>query len=123
MARPAFTKSNKPATQRPVAKVVVAPEKVFIPQMTLAERIPSMTEVELNSLLDNAGRFAKMNDDRKQAQAQELIPLLEAELKVRKSQKADLAVERTKATAAKRVAAKARRAKEKAEQEEDASAE
>jgi hypothetical protein len=118
MARPAFTKSTKPATQKPAPKPVVAPEKTYTAPASLADRIPSMTEVELTSLLENATRFAKADKDRKQAQAKELIPLLEAELLVRKSQKAEQAVERTKATAAKRTAAKARRAKEKADAEE-----
>ena len=92
------------------------PPKPPLDVRPLIERIPSMTEAELQALQANAERFSQA-PGAKQEQAAELLPLLEAELKVRKAQRADLAAERTKATTAKRAAATARRREEKAARE------
>jgi hypothetical protein len=92
------------------------PPKPAVDTRPLIDRIPSMTEAELQALQANAERFARA-PGAKQEQAAELLPLLEAELKVRKGQRAELAVERTKATTAKRAAATARRREEKAARE------
>ena len=51
--------------------------------MTLAERIPSMTDAELASLYANAVRLSTGDGARKR-QAADLVPALEAEIGARK---------------------------------------
>jgi len=95
----------------------VSVEKAPAPAPTgqsLAERIPSMTDAQLDALQVNAERFSKMTNDRKQAEAAELLPLIAAELAVRKTQKSAAAAERSKASADKRATARARKQREKA---------
>jgi hypothetical protein len=80
-----------------------------VKSMTLAERLPTLTDAELLALQANAVRVAANAADKKAADAQALLPLLEAELADRKVQKAAAGVERKKDMAEKRATAKARR--------------
>lgn len=82
--------------------------------LTLAERIPTMTDAQLDALNINAERVSKLSNDRKQAEAAELLPLIAAELAVRKTAKSAATVERSKAAADKRATARARKQREKA---------
>jgi hypothetical protein len=77
--------------------------------MTLAERLPTLTDSELLALQANATRVAANANDKKAADAQALLPLLETEFAARKVQKAADGVERKKDMAEKRATAKARR--------------
>ena len=80
-----------------------------VKSMTLAERLPTLTDSELLALQANAVRVAANASDKKAADAAALLPLLEAELADRKVQKAAAGVERKKDMAEKRASAKARR--------------
>jgi hypothetical protein len=46
--------------------------------MSLAEKIPTLTDAEVTNLLANAQRLAQAGDERQQAAATELLPALEA---------------------------------------------
>jgi hypothetical protein len=67
--------------------------------MTLIEKIPTMTDVEVVNLLTNARRLQESGDERQQAAAAELLPALEAVATERKT-------ERLAAAQAKRAAAR-----------------
>lgn len=56
--------------------------------MTLAERIPSMTDAELASLHSNALRLSA-GDSARHREATDLLPTLEAEVSARKTRKAE----------------------------------
>lgn len=51
---------------------------------TLTEKLPTMALADLNSLLKNARRLAEDGSGKQQMQAAEIVPLIEAELLVRK---------------------------------------
>jgi hypothetical protein len=51
---------------------------------TLTEKLPTMALADLNSLLKNARRLAEDGAGKTQVQAAEIVPLIEAELLVRK---------------------------------------
>jgi|GEM_PF-6588076 len=51
---------------------------------TLAEKLPTMPLADLNSLLKNARRLAEDGAGKQQMAAAEIVPLIEAELLVRK---------------------------------------
>jgi hypothetical protein len=70
--------------------------------MTLAERIPSMTDAELASLHVNALRLSA-GDSARNREAADLLPVLEAEAAARKARLAE-----AKAAAAKTRSAKSR---------------
>ena len=53
--------------------------------MTLIEKIPTMTDVEVVNLLTNARRLHDVGDERQQAAAAELLPALEAAATERKT--------------------------------------
>jgi hypothetical protein len=97
------------ASDKPPPKPVPVVERPSGPPQSLAERITSMTETELQSLLGNAERVSKLENNKKQAEALELLPLLAAELLVRKAAKADAAGERNKLAAAARAKTRARK--------------
>jgi hypothetical protein len=85
-------------------------EPVEVPKsMTLAERLPTLTDSELLALQANAVRVAANAADKKAADAEALLPLIEAEFAARKVQKAADGVERKKDMAEKRATTKARR--------------
>lgn len=67
--------------------------------MTLIEKIPTMTDAEVVNLLTNARRLQDSGDERQQAAAAELLPVLEAAADARKT-------ERLAAAQAKRAAAR-----------------
>jgi len=93
-----------------VREPAAAPEPVQPAKgMTLAERLPTLTDSELLALQTNAVRVAANANDKKAADAQALLPLLESEFAARKVQKAADGVERKKDMAEKRATAKARR--------------
>jgi hypothetical protein len=109
------TTQDRPAPPAP-KPVEVAPPG---PPKSLAERLPAMTDVQLLALQANATRVSQVEKDRKQAEAAELLPLIAAELEVRKSAKADAAVERKKGAAAKRASTRAAKLTEKSAREEE----
>lgn len=45
--------------------------------MTLADKIPTMTDADVMNLLANAKRLQESGDERQQAAAGELLPMLE----------------------------------------------
>lgn len=51
---------------------------------TLTEKLPTMPLADLNSLLANARRIAETGAGKQQMSAAEIVPLIEAELLVRK---------------------------------------
>lgn len=67
--------------------------------MTLIEKIPAMTDVEVVNLLTNARRLQESGDERQQAAAAEVLPALEEAATERKT-------ERLAAAQAKRAAAR-----------------
>ena len=67
--------------------------------VTLIEKIPTMSDVEVVNLLTNARRLQDSGDERQQAAAAELLPALEAAATERKT-------ERLAAAQAKRAAAR-----------------
>jgi hypothetical protein len=71
--------------------------------MTLIEKIPTMSDVEVVNLLANAQRLQATGDERQQAAAAELLPALEAAATERK-------IVRLAAAQAKRAAARRPRA-------------
>jgi hypothetical protein len=73
------------------------------PPMTLIEKIPTMSDVEVVNLLANAQRLQATGDERQQAAAAELLPALEAAATERK-------IVRLAAAQAKRAAARRPRA-------------
>jgi hypothetical protein len=77
--------------------------------MTLAERIPTLSDSELAALQANALRISENADDKKAASAAELLPLIAAELAQRAVSKAAAGVQRKKDMAADRVAKRERR--------------
>ncbi len=68
--------------------------------MTLIEKIPTMTDVEVVNLLTNARRLQESGDERQQAAAAELLPALEAVATERKTER--LAVAQAKRSAARK---------------------
>ena len=56
--------------------------------MTLAERIPNMTDAELTSLHVNALRLSA-GDSARNREAADLLPALEAEVSARKARRAE----------------------------------
>jgi hypothetical protein len=71
--------------------------------MTLIEKIPTMSDLEVVNLLANAQRLQATGDERQQAAAAELLPALEAAATERK-------IVRLAAAQAKRAAARRPRA-------------
>ncbi|WP_394764128.1 hypothetical protein [Phenylobacterium sp.] len=55
--------------------------------MTLIEKIPTMSDVEVVNLLTNARRLQDSGDERQQAAAAELLPALEAAATERKTER------------------------------------
>ena len=68
--------------------------------MTLIEKIPTMTDVEVVNLLTNARRLQESGDERQQAAAAEILPALEAAATERKTER--LAVAQAKRAAARK---------------------
>jgi hypothetical protein len=110
------TSQDRPAPPAPPKPVEAAPPS---PPKSLAERLPAMTDVQLLALQANATRVSQVEKDRKQAEAAELLPLILAELEVRKSAKANAAVERKKDAAAKRASTRAAKLVEKSAREDE----
>ncbi len=76
---------------------------------TLTEKLPTMALADLNSLLKNARRLAEDGAGKTQVQAAEIVPLIEAELLVRKAAPVAKAP-RKRAPAAPKAASKAAKA-------------
>jgi hypothetical protein len=70
--------------------------------MSLIEKIPTMSDADVDSLLANARRLAESGDGRQKAAAGELLPALETESAQRAAARAEI-------TAAKRAAAPRRK--------------
>lgn len=99
----------KPATPERVSSPAPQPAEAPPPSppRSLADRLPDMSDAQLLALQDNALRVSQADQDRKQAQAMELLPLIATEIEVRKSAKADAAAVRRKDAAAKRASTRA----------------
>ena len=82
-------------------------------------RLASMTVAELNAFRDNAARIAAQDGNKKQEQAAELLPEIDAELETRKATKLVVEADKRKASIAKRAATRATR-KRIADEEEAA---
>jgi len=67
--------------------------------MSLLEKIPEMSDIEVTNLLTNARRLSESGDPKQQAAAAELLPALEETAMVRHAAKLE-------AAAAKRAASK-----------------
>ncbi len=99
--------SNKNAQTRPAPKPVEM--NAPTPPQSLAERLPTLSDTELASLLGNAKRVSEEAANKKMATAAELIPLIEAEQARRLVTKAEAGVVRKKDMAVQRATVKARR--------------
>jgi hypothetical protein len=77
--------------------------------MTLAERIPTFSDSELNALQVNALRVSENANDKRAASAAELLPLIAAELAHRATSKAAAGVQRKKDMAADRAVKRERK--------------
>ncbi len=88
--------------------------------MEMHERLPTMPDAELKTLLANARRLAQSGTPKQQLAAAELAPLVEAEIEGRKPAAAEkLRAKRAATAAAKpKAASKSKTAKPKAEPEE-----
>lgn len=67
--------------------------------MSLVEKIPEMSDIDVTNLLANARRLSETGDQKQQAAAAELLPALEEAAAARQSAKLE-------AAAAKRLAAR-----------------
>jgi hypothetical protein len=113
--KPAAAPAAKPAEAAPVKAAPANPPK------SLAERLPTLTDAQLLALQANAARVSQVESDRKHEEAAELLPLIAAELGVRKSAKAEAALEKKKGAAAKRASTRSAKLIEKSAREtEDA---
>ncbi len=65
--------------------------------MTIEERIPEMTDKELENLRVNAERLAQSGSPKQQAEAARLLPIIAAASETRKTANAAALVERKKA--------------------------
>jgi hypothetical protein len=76
--------------------------------MTLIDRLPSLTDAEVNNLLANARRLSDGANEARRSAAAELLPALESEALARDAARAEALVNARKARSnARRVAAKA----------------
>ncbi|HWF01114.1 MAG TPA: hypothetical protein VG248_15045 [Caulobacteraceae bacterium] len=66
--------------------------------MSLLERIPTLDEVALKNLLENARRLEATGTERQKADAAELLPVLEATFAERESARLEAAAEKRAAT-------------------------
>jgi hypothetical protein len=100
--------TTKSAQERPAPVPVESGEVTAAPK-SLSERIPTLSDVELHSLLGNARRVSAETANKKAEAAAELIPLIEAELARRVVTKAEAGVVRKKDRAVERATVKARK--------------
>jgi hypothetical protein len=98
---------NKNPQPRPAPKPVEM--NAPTPPQSLSERLPTLSDTELTSLLGNAKRVSEETANKKMATAAELIPLIEAEQARRVVAKAEAGVVRKKGMAVQRATVKARR--------------
>ena len=78
--------------------------------MSLLEKIPTLDDVALKNLLDNARRLETSGSERQKMDAAELLPVLEATMAERRSAKLEAAAEKratTRKAAPKRTASRA----------------
>jgi hypothetical protein len=66
--------------------------------MSLADRIPTLSDDEVVNLLANARRLSETGSDQQQAAAAELLPALEAEAEQRRQDRLDRAKAKRAAT-------------------------
>lgn len=78
--------------------------------MSLIEKIPTMDDIALKNLLDNARRLETLGTERQKADVAELLPALEAAVAARKAVKLEAAAEK-RATARKTAPPRKARAK------------
>lgn len=76
--------------------------------MAIADRIPELSEKELESFLANAVRLKETGSAAQQRQAEELLPLLSAALEERKATRVATQVETRRTNTRKRAEAKAK---------------
>lgn len=66
--------------------------------MSLAERIPTLSDEEVVNLLANAQRLAEEGDDKQKAAAMDLLPALRAEAEARQAERMERAKAKRAAT-------------------------
>ena len=71
------------------------------------QRIPDLSDKELESLHENAVRLAQSGTDRQRQQAENLLPLIAAQLETRRAERVKTQAAAKEETARKRVAARA----------------
>ena len=74
--------------------------------MAIVDRIPELSEKELESFLANAVRLKESGSVAQQRQAEELLPLLSAALEERKAERVATQVETRRANTEKRASAR-----------------
>jgi hypothetical protein len=74
--------------------------------MEMDQRIPDLSDKELESLHENAVRLAQSGNDRQRQQAESLLPLIAAQLETRRAARAEVQAEK-RATSKKAAKAKA----------------
>ena len=68
--------------------------------MEMDQRIPDLSDKELESLHENAVRLAQSGNDRQRQQAESLLPLIAAQMETRRAARAEVQAEK-RATAKK----------------------
>jgi len=74
--------------------------------MEMDQRIPDLSDKELESLHENAVRLAQSGNDRQRQQAEDLLPLIAAQMEMRRAARAEVQAEK-RATSKKAAKAKA----------------
>jgi hypothetical protein len=129
---PHGTRSGQSAEMRPKRQVSppIQPQPTITQETSAAKpgsteamraRIGSMTAAELSAFRDNAARIAMQEGNRKQEQAAELLPEIDAEILTRKATRLVIEADKRKASVTKRAATRTTR-KRIADNEEAAAA-
>jgi hypothetical protein len=70
--------------------------------MEMDQRIPDLSDKELESLHENAVRLAQSGTERQRQQAESLLPLIDAQLEARRAARAETQAETRRAAVEKR---------------------
>jgi hypothetical protein len=62
--------------------------------MEMDQRIPDLSDKELESLHENAVRLAQSGNDRQRQQAEDLLPLIAAQMETRRAARAEVQAEK-----------------------------
>ena len=90
--------------------------------MSIEERIPEMTDKELDNLRDNATRLAQSGSAKQQAEAARLLPIIEAATETRRTANAVALVEKKKVRQQAMADARARKVKARKAAEDEKTA-